>query len=439
MPSASTTTARVSFAEHPDWWYGFHYREEAARGVESHEDIFVPGWFRTEGRDRLEVMFRAVAGFGQGMQELPEALEPIELAPRPASISVEERLEQRGGRLRGQPQPRDNNTALTTILAGYPWFGDWGRDTFVSLPGLLLETGRYAEARQVLEVFASSEKDGLVPNRFSDYGDGRDYKQRGRLPVVHPRRRRLLPLQRRRGRLGRDPGLGLRPHRGRLRPGHAVQHPRRPRRADRLRRLQHPAHLDGHQVQQRGVHPAARQAGRGQRAVAPRPVRHGPPHRDGRPAAATRYAEMPPGPARRFPAVFWNEKGEYLHDVVRDGWARHGHPPQPDPRRQPARFTAGPCRGRRRVVQIVQRELLRPTGCARCRRSIPPSRPQYEGPPFERDAACHQGTVWAWPGSGPYVEAYLRVNDFADEAKAQGTPNCSGRWSPTWTTRGSAR
>ncbi len=63
----------------------------------------------------------------------------------------------------------------TSILAGYPWFADWGRDTFIALPGLLLSTRRFAQARQVLTVFASYVSEGMIPNRFDDYSNEPHY------------------------------------------------------------------------------------------------------------------------------------------------------------------------------------------------------------------------------------------------------------------------
>jgi glycogen debranching enzyme len=59
----------------------------------------------------------------------------------------------------------------TTILAGYPWFADWGRDAFISLPGLLLSTGRFDEAKSVLTTFAAAADEGMIPNRFDDRND----------------------------------------------------------------------------------------------------------------------------------------------------------------------------------------------------------------------------------------------------------------------------
>ena len=57
----------------------------------------------------------------------------------------------------------------TSVIAGYPWFADWGRDTFISLPGLLLVPGKFEQARQVLTVFAAYVSEGMIPNRFDDY------------------------------------------------------------------------------------------------------------------------------------------------------------------------------------------------------------------------------------------------------------------------------
>src|SRR5207244_7446094 len=63
----------------------------------------------------------------------------------------------------------------TTVLAGYPWFADWGRDTMISLPGLLLVTRRFEQARRVLSVFAEYVSDGMIPNRFDDYNNEPHY------------------------------------------------------------------------------------------------------------------------------------------------------------------------------------------------------------------------------------------------------------------------
>ncbi len=68
-----------------------------------------------------------------------------------------------------------HSAELKTIIAGYPWFADWGRDSMISVPGLLICTGRYQEARDLLKAFASYTHGGLIPNRFPDSGEAPEY------------------------------------------------------------------------------------------------------------------------------------------------------------------------------------------------------------------------------------------------------------------------
>ncbi|HOA75023.1 MAG TPA: amylo-alpha-1,6-glucosidase [Phycisphaerae bacterium] len=404
----------VSFTRQSDWWYGFYYQEEASRGVECTEDLFVPGWFRTQGRGSIEVMFRAVAGFGEQMKTVPESVEPIELAPRPTAQSVPERLAQAAAAF-VVSRPRETDTALTTILAGYPWFGDWGRDTFISLPGLLLETGRFAEARQVLEVFASAEKDGLIPNRFSDYGDGRDYNSAdAALWFVHAADAycrqsgdeaawaeilgsvcaRIIEAYAR----GTRFNIRMEPD-GLITCGDSnTQLTWMDAKCNEV--VFTPRHGKPVEINALWHHDLCLMARRTDATD---------------PAAAARYREMARRVRESFQTVFWNEKGEYLYDVVRDDWRDLAIRPNqimavslPDSPLDPDR--------QRAVLRIVERELLTPYGL----RSLSPQHPsfcgRYEGTPYERDSAYHQGTVWAWL-IGSYVEAYLRVHDFADDAK----------------------
>ncbi|MEM7623853.1 MAG: amylo-alpha-1,6-glucosidase, partial [Planctomycetota bacterium] len=65
--------------------------------------------------------------------------------------------------------------AMSSVIAGYPWFSDWGRDTMISLPGLMLATGRHEEARRAITVFGRHRRRGLIPNRFDDYSGPAHY------------------------------------------------------------------------------------------------------------------------------------------------------------------------------------------------------------------------------------------------------------------------
>src|SRR5260221_10683367 len=86
---------------------------------------------------------------------------------RQLTLAADQFLVARGNR--GDP------AAGTTVIAGYPWFGDWGRDTMIALPGLALATGRHAEAASILRTFASHLSQGMLPNRFPDGNEAPEY------------------------------------------------------------------------------------------------------------------------------------------------------------------------------------------------------------------------------------------------------------------------
>src|SRR5260221_10059612 len=86
---------------------------------------------------------------------------------RQLTLAADQFLVARGNR--GDP------AAGTTVIAGYPWFGDWGRDTMIALPGLALATGRHAEAASILRTFAAHLSQGMLPNRFPDGNEAPEY------------------------------------------------------------------------------------------------------------------------------------------------------------------------------------------------------------------------------------------------------------------------
>jgi len=408
--------AGVAFEPKPEWWYGFYYRQEAARGLDSREDQFVPGCFRAYGQGTIDVMFRAAAGFGQHMRELPAAADPVELPPRPVSLSIDDRLSQAAETF-VVLRSREQGPGLTTILAGYPWFGDWGRDTFISLPGLLLQTGRFTEARQVLEVFASAERDGLIPNRFSDYGDGRDYNSvdaalwfihaadayceasgdiEAWAEVLGPVCARIVDAYARGTRFNiRMDADGL------ISCGDSnTQLTWMDAKCDGV--VFTPRHGKPVEVNALWHHDLCIMARRTW-------------DRDA--AAAERYAAMAAQTRRSFLPVFWNVPADCLYDVVREDWRDLAIRPN---QIMAVSLPDSPLDGDKQqcVLAIVQRELLTPYGL----RSLSPQHPsycgRYEGTPYQRDSVYHQGTVWAWL-MGSYVEAYLRVHDFSSQAKTE--------------------
>ncbi|MCL2329668.1 MAG: glycogen debranching protein, partial [Phycisphaerae bacterium] len=310
---------------------------------------------------------------------------------------------------------RDDGSSLPTILAGYPWFGDWGRDIFVSLPGLLLETHRYAEARHVLEIFASAEKDGLIPNRFSDFGDGRDYNAADTsLWFIHAAdaycqassndaawAKVFAPVcERIIGAYARGTQFNIRCDiDGLITCGDAnTQLTWMDAKCNGI--VFTPRHGKPVEINALWYHDLCLMARRMENIDARR---------------AAGYRDMAERARAAFLPTFWNEKAGCLYDVVRDNWRDLAIRPNqilavslPD--------SPLDAKYQRAVLDMVQRELLTPYGL----RSLSPQHPSftghYRGTPFERDSVYHQGTVWAWL-MGPYVEAYLRVHQFSNDAK----------------------
>jgi predicted glycogen debranching enzyme len=406
----------MRFEQKPVWWNGVVHRAETERGLEDHDDLFVPGWFSTAGSKVIQVEFRAKADFTEDMNG---ALEP---RPARAIDYSAEGVHSAEGRLREAADAfivkrrRPSGTELTTILSGYPWFGDWGRDTFISLPGLLLDTGRFAEARQVLEVFASAMTDGLIPNRFSDYGDGRDYNSvDASLWFIHAADAYVrssgdeqtwhtilapacdaivnayLAGTRYSIRVGEDGLIACGDESTSLtwmdaRCGDAVFTPR---------------HGQPVEVNALWYHVLC--------TLADRCLPSNPARADQLEAAAARARDS-------FRLVFWNYSGGYLYDVVRDGWS--------DPAVRPNQVFAvslphSPLddEQKRSVLNIVQNRLLTPYGLRSLCTKHPAYGGRYEGDAFHRDQVYHQGTVWAWL-MGPYVEACLRLHAFSEAARS---------------------
>src|SRR5580658_2653327 len=147
-----------SFHMQPDWWTNHYYAIEAARGMDSLEDLFTPGWFALRIDKKITFTLWAAAG-----HEPRKLIWEGELSQRRSSIAnacratpktpLMNRLFRAANDFivaRKSPDGSDGST----VIAGYPWFADWGRDTMISLPGLLLVCGRFKQAAQVLSLFA---------------------------------------------------------------------------------------------------------------------------------------------------------------------------------------------------------------------------------------------------------------------------------------------
>ncbi|MFN6945796.1 MAG: amylo-alpha-1,6-glucosidase [Cytophagaceae bacterium] len=158
-----------------EWIMNFEYLQEKDRGMKYNEDLFSYGSLicSSGGNDKFCIIIST---------ESTEGLDGFAL--------LEEEKKRREELLKKMPQRDDLIDVLVlagdqflvkrgedfmTIMAGYHWFSDWGRDTMISLPGLCLVTGRYKEAKKILKAFASYVDKGMIPNRFPDSGEEPEY------------------------------------------------------------------------------------------------------------------------------------------------------------------------------------------------------------------------------------------------------------------------
>ncbi|HAP42256.1 MAG TPA: glycogen debranching protein [Nitrospira sp.] len=392
----------------PDWYRRIHYPVDRERGLEHVEDWWSPG----------ECLFTLTPGTTAELVFTTETIPPLSVT------QVMDAERRRRDTLVTSAPTEDELThrlwvasnaflvkraARQTVIAGYPWFADWGRDTFVALPGLCLVTGRYEVARQVIEAFASYVSQGMVPNRFPDIGEQPEYNTiDASLWFIHTVDRYLY--------YSRDL-VGV-------------------------QRMAWPAVkqiLDGYRQGTRfgirmdedgmitggveGVQLTWMDVKIGEWVVTPR---HGKPveiqalwvralavaaalaEQFGESAYAAQCRQDRARATASFRDRFWYRTGGYLFDVV-DG------PTGDDASLRPNQIFALALDDQlvtdaqaKQVLQLLKERLLTPVGL----RTLAPEDirfcASYEGGVAERDAAYHQGTVWPFL-LGPFVTAWVKT------------------------------
>ncbi len=163
-----------SYTSSSDWYYNFEYPLEMERGYDFHEDCFHPGYFEMKlspGKNEMLMvastekiteissasMQKAYDAEKERIYMICQGSGLTEAFPSKLALAADTFVVMR------------HSTGKHSVIAGYPWFADWGRDTMISLPGLTLVTGRYEIAASILSTFAENCKDGLIPNRFPDH------------------------------------------------------------------------------------------------------------------------------------------------------------------------------------------------------------------------------------------------------------------------------
>jgi glycogen debranching enzyme len=359
----------ATFIADAHWYYNVEYLMELDRGLDFREDLYSPGVF--------ELVLKAG-----------------EWSPICASLKGDEATDAPAAKR--EPFLVRRADGSPTIIAGYPWFTDWGRDTMISLPGLLIAAGRLEEARQIIEGFLAHRNQGVIPNRFPDSGETPEYNTVDATLWMFQAVRAWLAAGGDRAFL-RDVFL-----------------PAAKDIVDWHRRgTWYGIHVDPEDhLLAAGPQLTWMDAKVGDWIVTPR---HGKPveinalwH-----GALCLMAEWGDDSCRTeaenvrksFRERFWNAERQCLYDVLtEDGPVKQLRPNQI--------FAVSLRNGlleqdqQRAVVSIVERELLTPVGLRTLERSDPEYHARYQGGPRDRDGAYHQGTVWPWL-LGPFVDAFL--------------------------------
>ena len=421
LPSIHFDLSEASYQPDAFWYYNFSYPVEAYRGLDSIEDLFAPGEWHCHVTPDLPLTVVASVDDAVPTSEAfalaqNEERRRTETLKRMAD-AVEDGFERALTRAADAFVVR-RKSGLSTILAGYPWFSDWGRDTMIALPGLTLVTGRHQEAKEILTTFAQVCDQGMIPNRFPDHGTSPDYNSvDASLWFVHAVDRYLAYT-------GDTQG---------------VQSDIWPVIKDIVE-----AYRDGTRygirmeedglvtAGQEGVQLTWMDAKVGDWVVTPRSgkaveinalwynavaVAQKLARAFGDASFEEMCAHTKKKTAASFEAAFWNTDTNCLYDVL-DGENKDGsvRPNQIFALSLPNRML--PREREQSILQVVHDELVTPYGLRSLSRRDPAYAGHYGGDPHERDGAYHQGTVWGWL-IGPFVTSWVRLNGGPTKAREQ--------------------
>jgi len=400
------------------------YPIEQARGYDSVGDLWSPGYFSLDLARGKDAVLTASTEERETVSSLPpdEALgrerarrrlviaaaDPRARAGLPAELVLAADQFIMAPAARQEEKGAAAGEEICSVIAGYHWFTDWGRDTMISLEGLTLVTGRRNEASRILRSFASYQKDGLIPNLFPEgknealyhtadaslwfiHAVGRylEYTgDRGTLRLIMPQMREIVS----RHMTGTSFGIGVDPGDGLLRQGAPgfqltwmdakvgdwVVTPRRGKAVEINALWYNALRLLGKWCAEEGDEEGAHRL---------------------KICADQAY--------RSFNARFWYREGGYLYDVI-DGESGDDTSLRPNqlfaislcyPVLDPGRWG--------QVLDTVRERLLTRVGLRTLAPGHPDYKATYDGDLRARDAAYHQGTVWPWL-IGPFVDAWLR-------------------------------
>ena len=162
-----------AYRHQPEWYRNFVYQQERERGLDFTENLAATGSFLWELTSGAAILLFAAEGFCNGQLSVESSAEDVFNQFRVAENQRREKFLTPLHRAADSYLVKRGNGK--TIVAGYPWFTDWGRDTFISLRGLCLATDRLDDAREILLEWSNVVSEGMLPNRFPDQGDRPEY------------------------------------------------------------------------------------------------------------------------------------------------------------------------------------------------------------------------------------------------------------------------
>ncbi len=459
-----------AFTSEPKHLTQMLYRIEESRGYDSKGDLWSPGYFRvdlirgqsaafvastepwktidaltpddvmlaeTERRLRLLGTAQLVADIKGDSPQLPPRPEgcfaqmgtvPFSADPfaEELVLAADQFIIRPAGRAQEAARIQAAGDEARTVIAGYHWFTDWGRDTMISLEGLALVTGRHSEAGYILRTFAQYIRNGLIPNLFPEgKTEGLYHTADASLWFFHaiaryleysndalslkmllPRLRDIIDWHMR----GTSFGIGVDPADGLLRQGAEgyqltwmdakvgdwVVTPRRGKAVEINALWYNALRLVEHWVAVEQVSNLPTESSMETCSTAGAD-------------AASPYRAAAEQAKKSFNERFWNADRKYLYDVV-DGPS--GNDPSCRPNQILSFSLDYPVLNEefwQPVLDVVEQRLLTPVGLRTLAPGEPDYHSRYDGDLRSRDAAYHQGTVWAWL-IGPYVDAWLRLH-----------------------------
>lgn len=405
-----------TFNEEQNWYYNFEYSEEQHRGLDFREDLFTHGKFKVKVKEgsKLGIILSTDDTTGRDAFKLFAR----ERKRREAVIKNKEEDKLKRLLLAADQFVVKRGDDLKTIIAGYHWFSDWGRDTMISLPGICLAAGRFDDAKKILKAFSENVSEGMLPNRFPDHNETPEYNTIDATlwffyaiyqyyQFTRDKRfvKSLLPVL-----------------------------------TDIIewhyKGTRYNIHVDEDELLYGGredVQLTWMDAKVGGWVVTPR---KGKPveinslwynvlrimeyftNETGKPSEADYYKAKAERVHQSFNQLFWNEKGGYLYDYV-DGEYKNDdiRPNQIYAISLP--FSLLEKTRAEKVFNVVENNLLTPRGLRSLSRSHQDYKPVYQGDVWSRDGSYHQGTVWSFL-LGPFIDAMIRVRGESSIPNAKG-------------------